>query len=262
MGTAGSVPRNPGSKMLVTSDQQYDTIGGGELEFQLIAQARQLLLQGESQQQLVQVPLASKAAQCCGGSVSVLLECFITSAAPVVIFGAGHVAQALMTILQQLPIPVQWLDNRQALVEAAGAPCQWRSDPVNALAELPQHARLIIVTHNHQLDYQLIKTALEYRHFDYIGCIGSATKTERFTLRLQRDGVDSDDIARLTMPIGHPDVQGKEPMAVAVAIAAQLLQQHTPSPAQSNDRQRRQGLHWKRLKQALQTSASDITEPR
>ena len=71
MGTAGSVPRNSGSKMLVTLEQQYDTIGGGELEFQLISQARQLLAQGQNSQQLVQVPLAAKAGQCCGGSVQI-----------------------------------------------------------------------------------------------------------------------------------------------------------------------------------------------
>jgi xanthine dehydrogenase accessory factor len=256
MGTAGSVPRNPGSKMLVTAEQQYDTIGGGELEFQLISQARQLLAQGQNSQQVVQVPLAAKAGQCCGGSVSVLLECCIASAAPVVIFGAGHVAHALMTILAQLPIPVLWLDNRQKWVQKAGAPCQWLADPVAQVADLPAQARLVIVTHNHQLDYDLIRAALHHGQLGYVGCIGSATKTERFKLRLQRDGFSQNDIQQLTMPIGHPDVAGKEPMAVAVAIAAQLLQQPATSAPHSQDRQRRQGLHWKQLKQVLQGDTS------
>ena len=72
LGTAGSIPRDVGSKMLVTAEHQDDTIGGGELEFQLIQRARQLLLGHESSQQLLNMPLAAKAGQCCGGSVRCL----------------------------------------------------------------------------------------------------------------------------------------------------------------------------------------------
>ncbi len=39
----GSTPRDAGTKMVVTKDEQFGTIGGGNLEFQAIEQARTLL---------------------------------------------------------------------------------------------------------------------------------------------------------------------------------------------------------------------------
>ena len=43
----GSVPRDSGSKMVVTQQESYLTIGGGHLEFECIAQARAMLQRGQ-----------------------------------------------------------------------------------------------------------------------------------------------------------------------------------------------------------------------
>ena len=59
----------------------------------------------------------------------------------------------------------------------------------------------------------------------YIGCIASATKAERFKSRLLQRGYDEQIVDQLTMPIGLP-IGGKEPMAVAVSITAQILQRY------------------------------------
>jgi len=61
--------------------------------------------------------------------------------------------------------------------------------------------------------------------FPYIGCISSATKAKRFSDRLLQRGYSETLVERITMPIGLP-IGGKEPMAVAVSIAAQIMQQH------------------------------------
>lgn len=68
-GIKGSVPREVGASMLVTSDQIVGTIGGGALEFAAIARAR-----SAAQDRLDHLPLGPALAQCCGGLVTVLTE--------------------------------------------------------------------------------------------------------------------------------------------------------------------------------------------
>jgi xanthine dehydrogenase accessory factor len=54
--------------------------------------------------------------------------------------------------------------------------------------------------------------------------IGSQTKRRTFENRLAKQGVTPGLLARLTCPIGIPGIKGKEPGAIAVAVAAQLLE--------------------------------------
>jgi xanthine dehydrogenase accessory factor len=104
--TQGSTPRDGGSKMVITTDATYDTIGGGQLEFLLVQQARELLAQNKTCQILKPIPLAAEAAQCCGGNVTVMLEAFAACSWQIALFGAGHVCQSLVTILAGLPCQV------------------------------------------------------------------------------------------------------------------------------------------------------------
>lgn len=268
IGRAGSAPRDPGSKMVVTAERSYDTIGGGELEFMLINKAREVLLTGKSEQYLEKIPLAAKAGQCCGGSVSVLLEAFCQTRPRLAVFGAGHVAQALMTLLSQLPIQVSWIDERSdndmGVLEGVASSAtqfgqnihpQFGVDPVAALAELPAKTEVLILTHNHQLDFDLLCAALMRKDFSWLGCIGSHTKRERFFHRLEKEGFQPSDIEQIAMPVGHADVGGKLPMEVAVSIAAQLIQRH------HQDRQAplRQGLDWRELQDQL--TQNSVQEP-
>ena len=70
--TRGSVPREVGASMLVTADAVEGTIGGGALEFEAIARAREVLSTGTDR--LDRMPLGPALGQCCGGSVAVLTE--------------------------------------------------------------------------------------------------------------------------------------------------------------------------------------------
>jgi xanthine dehydrogenase accessory factor len=69
----GSAPREAGAAMLVWQDGQAATIGGGNLEFLAIAQARRLLAAGDAFA-VQDYPLGPLLAQCCGGKVRVVLE--------------------------------------------------------------------------------------------------------------------------------------------------------------------------------------------
>jgi xanthine dehydrogenase accessory factor len=76
--TKGSSPRNHGSQMLVTKAGIWQTIGGGALEFDVMARARKLLASDDDdwQRQHITVILGPDMGQCCGGQMSLLLEKF------------------------------------------------------------------------------------------------------------------------------------------------------------------------------------------
>ncbi|WP_432695269.1 xanthine dehydrogenase accessory protein XdhC [Marinobacterium sp. YM272] len=251
IGTRGSTPRESGSKMLVTAEQSYDTIGGGHLEFKAIQQARQLLLQPADTQSLQQYPLGASLGQCCGGQVSVLFEYFAPRGRELLVFGAGHVARALIPVLGGLPLRVRWIDNRDGMfpdqVPANVTTCL-TDDPVAEIATASPGAYILVLTHNHQLDFELTEAVLKRRDSGYLGVIGSLTKARRFRQRLEHRGYDSSRIEQMICPVGLADVGGKRPMEVAVSIAAQLISFYQ---ADMPEKPVNSGIDWRTLKQVF-----------
>lgn len=71
----GSTPREAGAKMLVSSRQQWFTIGGGHLEWIAIDVARKRLpVSNLPARWLEHLPLGPSLGQCCGGMVHLLFE--------------------------------------------------------------------------------------------------------------------------------------------------------------------------------------------
>jgi xanthine dehydrogenase accessory factor len=72
---AGSAPRESGSRMVVTADRTLGSIGGGNLEYTAIAQARRMLVESARPRQVHQpFGLGPALNQCCGGAVRLLFE--------------------------------------------------------------------------------------------------------------------------------------------------------------------------------------------
>ncbi|MQP64873.1 xanthine dehydrogenase accessory protein XdhC [Niveispirillum sp. SYP-B3756] len=220
---AGSTPRAAGTKMLVGADSLHGTIGGGALEFAAVETARAMLDRGEATLRSEALPLGPKLGQCCGGHVTLLLEPILPPRLRVLLFGAGHVAKALVTVLGTLPCRIVWVDSRAAefpasLPDNVTALCS--DQPLEQIARHQGFTHLLIMTHDHALDYQLTRAGLQAGGFAYVGLIGSATKRARFLSRLARDGVVT---GGLTCPIGLPSISGKHPGEIAVAVAAEIL---------------------------------------
>ncbi|MDE0110770.1 MAG: xanthine dehydrogenase accessory protein XdhC [Albidovulum sp.] len=75
--TAGSVPREVGTSMIVSGDGQSGTIGGGALEFSAVENARELLeLDPPPRPKIDRHPLGPNLGQCCGGAVTLITEIF------------------------------------------------------------------------------------------------------------------------------------------------------------------------------------------
>ncbi len=250
LGVAGSSPRDQGSKMVITVDQEVDTLGGGHLEFKVMEHARELIKKGEAGNQIKHYPLGATLGQCCGGSVTVLLESFVMQGLNITVFGAGHVAKALMNILGEMPGQIRWVDNRIDMFPEdvpANVQIMYLESPVEIVETLPANSQVLILTHNHQLDFELALAALERDDLSFVGCIGSDTKAQRFQMRLKHRGMTQEKIDNFICPVGNQDVPGKLPIEVAVSMAAQLIQQLH----KDDEKVLRQGVSWKQMKNEL-----------
>lgn len=233
----GHAPREAGAKMVVAAEGSWDSIGGGNLEASAVARARTLLAAGTVDSEQLQIALHEHAAndygrQCCGGEVVVLLEP-MPARAVVAVFGLGHVGQELGRILSRLPLAVHLVDSRAGQVEQmeelglADAIADMRLThapaPEAVLTSLPADAHVLVMTHDHAEDLVLCEAALRRGDLGSIGVIGSSAKWQRFRKRLREAGHGDAAIDTITSPIGLPELRGKEPVVIAISVAAALV---------------------------------------
>ena len=155
-----------------------------------------------------------------------VLEAVRRRSRPLWLFGAGHVGRALAKVLAELPFEVTWLDSR-----FDGFPEQIPAGVGHVVAprlaekvdDAPAGTLFLVLTHSHQLDLDICDRVLQRGDFAFLGLIGSATKKARFLSVLKGRGHGPAALERLVCPIGLAQIPGKQPMAIAVATAAQLL---------------------------------------
>jgi xanthine dehydrogenase accessory factor len=236
----GSVPREAGTRMLVTAGDVVGTIGGGHLEWQAIARAREMLAAGNAVNQEQNIALGPTLGQCCGGALTLAYSPWSAEAlaawfepAPrfhLQLYGAGHVGRAIVALLAGIDCRVEWIDERESEFPSAAGdePLHIQRlcvEPVEAeVANAPPGAYYLILTHSHDLDLRITEAVLRRGDFGFCGLIGSKTKRTRFEHRMQERGIAPEVLARLTCPIGVPGISGKDPEVVAIAAVAQLLQ--------------------------------------
>ena len=237
----GHAPRDAGAKMVVAARRSWGSVGGGNLEETALARARAMLeAHAVAPEQLV-LGLSDKARtdhgrQCCGGEVTLLLEPLPVVPA-VAVFGVGHVGLELARILSAHDLDLhlvdsragQLTDERLAVLEAGVARVRAHHAPVPelALGSVPPGTHVLVMTHDHAEDFALCDAALRCTHLATIGLIGSDAKWARFRTGLAGEGHDPADVDRIRCPIGLSGLRGhsaKEPAAIAVSVAAELLQ--------------------------------------
>ena len=296
--TRGSSPRGGGAKMIVTADDCLGSIGGGSLEHQSMARARDMLASG-GPAMLEEFKLGAPLDQCCGGAVEVLFEpmadgvpewlamlkdigatrAVLATALPgeeplkrvflsyeplpvtelpepvcaavhelldaggarrldgvlletvsapdlhIAVFGAGHVGRALVGILSGLAADIRWIDDRDGMFTdvPGNVSAIQAASPTVAVAAMPPGSFYLVMTHSHALDLGICAAVLERADAAYCGLIGSATKRKRFENHFVELGLDQARIDTLTCPIGIGGIAGKQPTAIAIATAAEIL---------------------------------------
>ena len=232
----GSTPREPGAKMIVTAERQYGTIGGGNLEFQACLIARDQLQRG-ADDGVQRFPLGAGLGQCCGGLVNLMFErltetsdwaSIASEEEPVqlYLFGAGHVGQAVVRALRDLPIEISWIDTRDDVL-----PQQVRRGITTICTDTPEAeidaaaagSYFLVMTHDHGLDQRLCEQILKRDDFVYFGLIGSRSKRRNFETRMQRRGIAAEKFKRMTCPIGVDGISSKQPAQIAISVAAEIL---------------------------------------
>ncbi|TCN41876.1 xanthine dehydrogenase accessory factor [Kribbella orskensis] len=235
----GHAPREAGAKMVVAEDQVWATVGGGNLESVAIDRSRELLATGGTEPEVLEFALSDKApyqhgVQCCGGEVKLLLEP-LPVVPSVAIFGVGHVGLELARILARHDVELHLVDSRPeqlsperlSVLDDAVAGVHVHHVPVLpelVISELPPGTHALVMTHDHAEDAALCDATLRDGRMATIGLIGSSAKWARFRRKLADDGHPDEAIARITTPIGVPELSGKEPATIAVSVAAWLLQ--------------------------------------
>jgi xanthine dehydrogenase accessory factor len=227
--TSGSAPQDPGAKMIVTArGRHWGTVGGGKVETRAIAEARDMLTSAERRAtQFVQWNLNRDVGMTCGGIVRLYFEAYNFGRWNIVIFGAGHVATALVTLLVHFDCHILCIDPRQEWIErlprAANLETVVAADMPAVVPRLPDDAFVVLMTMGHTTDKPILIEILRTRHFPYLGAIGSKSKA----LILRRDvaeaGLSPDLQEAFICPIGL-EVGTRNPYEIAVSIIAQMLQ--------------------------------------
>jgi xanthine dehydrogenase accessory factor len=247
----GSSPREVGAWMWVTKTQVEGTVGGGHLEFDAIAKAREWLSTpaANSEAQTLRYALGPALGQCCGGVVWLRMEYIAPEnatkliairaysmpanglkALKIALFGGGHVGKAIVRVMSNLPAQIHWIDSRDEIFPA-NLPANVlpeHSAPVQAaVGDLVPQSHVLIMSFSHAEDLDVVAACLKRQRaqgdLPFIGLIGSKTKWATFRHRLQERGFTQDELAHVTCPIGQPGIAGKEPEVIAVSVAAQLL---------------------------------------
>ncbi len=155
-----------------------------------------------------------------------ILENFGEKKRQIYLYGAGHIGRALMLNMAALPFDLVWIDSRHnALPSVTPGNVEkiYTPTPVETLVSAPDGAFIVIMTHSHSLDLDLVNAALAAERFAYIGVIGSDTKKARFKSRLKSFGMEKTNIEKLICPIGIDGIKSKHPAAIAASVTAELL---------------------------------------
>lgn len=155
-----------------------------------------------------------------------LIEVLTPPALRLFLFGAGHVGTALVEVLAGTDCAVTWIDGRADAFPPTvpdNVTVVRTDDPVAVAARAPAGSAFLVMSHSHQLDYEVCAAVLGRGDFTSLGLIGSDTKRKRFKKRLLAAGIPFEVIARLACPIGLAGLGAKRPKEIAIAAAAELL---------------------------------------
>ncbi|MGN6777447.1 xanthine dehydrogenase accessory protein XdhC [Rhizobium sp.] len=239
-GVAGSAPRDTDAWMLVSERAIFATIGGGQLEYMAIDQARRALRSGLAAEPM-SVPLGPEIGQCCGGRVGLAFTALnpdlandliarsdreMAARPHVYVFGAGHVGDALALALSLAPLRVVLVDTREEELVAStmpGVETCLTAMPEAVVRDAPAGSSFVILTHDHALDFLIAAEALKRSDAAYVGMIGSKTKRATFRNWLSRESGQTELFDRLICPIGGTAVKDKRPTVIATLAAAEIM---------------------------------------
>ena len=230
----GSVPGKLGASMLIRADGScVGTVGGAALEerVRILAERAFVDRTGGLHHFDLQAWKKGGLPSLCGGSVDIALE-YVGARPNLLLWGGGHVAHALASILPSLEYDYSVADDRPDWVSADRFPSAERREVVS-----PDRLWTVFVpatfTHLYVLGYDAMKD-LEVldgaiaRFPNTIGLIASSAKRERLFAKLREREVSREALARIRSPVGLA-IGAESPAEIAVSIVAEIVQGMHPA---------------------------------
>ena len=149
----------------------------------------------------------------------------------IAIFGGGHCSLALSRVMFQLDYYVQVFDTRNEVSTltqnnyACSVKIIEHYQQAGALIPFPQLTCVVVMTTDFVSDINALLGVISLP-FPFIGVMGSSAKIATIFQQLQQAGISDTLLSRLYAPVGLP-INSHTPEEIAIAIAAQILQQRT-----------------------------------
>jgi xanthine dehydrogenase accessory factor len=203
-----------------------DTIGGGSLEANVIAEAQAALVEGKPR--LVHYELRDSEVGdpgICGGEAEIFID-VINPHPTVVIVGAGHVGRSVAVLSSFLGFRTVVLDDRAEFANVERLPQADEiivGDIVEELARFnvnPQ-THIVLVTRGHEYDRDALRQVMS-SPAAYVGMIGSQRKVKMVFDELRKDGLTEEALAAVHAPIGL-DIHAETPEEIALSILAEIV---------------------------------------
>jgi len=225
--TDGSVPRHPGTKMVVRTDgSTIGTVGGGKVEAAIRDDALVALEGNEPQLHIYTLhDPAQGDPGVCGGTMTVYLEPYMTPHT-IVVIGAGHVGKAVIDLAHWLGYRTIAIDDRADLMSEESMPnadVRFSGSVADAIVAHPitENTSVIIVTRSHDLDAQITPLLLG-TPARYIGVMGSKRRWASTRELLDEGGLNDGEMDRIHNPIGL-DIGAETVEEIAVSIMSQVI---------------------------------------
>lgn len=225
----GSIPTQVGARALITSKGVIaGTVGGGKVEARAIELAKSLLSSAAKEKSsFVTWNLQKDIGMTCGGEMKLFFQVHSTHVWNIAVFGAGHVAQALVPLLCTLDCHVHCIDSRpewlDKIPEHKHLTKVVTHNPAEAVVDLPANTFFICMTQGHAFDLPILTKIFQTREPPYVGAIGSLSKSKVLKNDLLKNGIAPEQVNQLICPVGL-SLGDNSPAEIAISVAAQLMQ--------------------------------------
>jgi xanthine dehydrogenase accessory factor len=222
----GSVPRKPGTKMLIKGDGTLvGSIGGGNVEQAVQEKALEVMKSGEPQ--MINLDLTGSGEEAwmiCGGQLDVFLEP-IVPAETLYLFGAGHLSQSTAAVAKMVGFRVVVIDprpeynNNDRFPDADSLVVEEYDDAFSKL-NVDENSYIVIYTPGHVSDEKCLRFAIG-TEAKYVGMIGSKKKVKEIKERLRKKGASQQQLDEVHAPIGL-EINAQTPEEIAISILAEI----------------------------------------
>ena len=233
----GSSPNNIDDIILISQDTIFGTIGGGNLEYLVIDEAKKIL-DKKVKNKILSIPLGPGIGQCCGGYVQIELSLHKNSKDALkneslkknikpnlYIFGSGHIGQAIISKLENINFNTFIIDSREEYLNMTNIKdinYLLSKKPWEIVSKLDDNSYFIVLTHSHDFDFKILNAVLK-KNNTFVGLIGSVTKKKRFYKRLINNGHNKSIVEKIECPIGIDIGNSKDPNEIAFSIITRIL---------------------------------------